>query len=89
MATARRRRATPNDDLVAAILAAKGRPLGYRPDWFQTLQGWVYFGDAPAGAERIAAMQPPFSASEQLRAWRQAHLEHERAHFRPAKADQQ
>lgn len=87
MATARRRRAAQSDDLINAILAAKGRSLAYRPDWYQTVMRWVYFDDPPEGADRVASMSPPFDGRAQLSAWREAQLEYERAHRRPVPAE--
>jgi hypothetical protein len=82
--TARPRRQAPTDDLITAILQARGGSLPYRPDWYGKLLSWAYFDDPPVGAERIASMSPPFNLAAQLRAWREKHHAHERAHYKPA-----
>lgn len=76
MTTPRRRRSAHLDDLVEAILQTRGRGLAYRRDWHQALIAWCYFGDSPAGAERLARLEPPFDPAILLDAWREQLVAH-------------
>ncbi|MFZ0549804.1 MAG: hypothetical protein WAM21_03245, partial [Steroidobacteraceae bacterium] len=56
MTKPRARRQAKTDDLVEAILRARGGArIAYRSDWHEVLVAWFYFGDAPVGVERLAA----------------------------------
>lgn len=71
MTRPRPRRHEKTDDLVEAILQARGAPLAYRKDWHDQLVSWFYFDDPPVGAERVASMSPLFDPRDLLNAWRE------------------
>jgi hypothetical protein len=89
MARARARRQAQSDDLIEAILASKGRPLPYRPEWWIAMIRWYYFRLPPPGAERVEAMRRPFDLRLQLERWRAEQIAHERATYhRPPDGEQ-